>query len=93
MLSFLYTDLVDLFRLVLKLIIKDEVVENRRSGNQLTKIDFESGNVFKKNRDVTIRFSTESDLSNLKKKDQMKDRNMQNIYDNVRNLLLVLLKR
>ena len=52
MLSYLYTDLVDLFRLVLKLIIKDEVVENCRSGNQLTKIDFESGNVFKKNREL-----------------------------------------
>ena len=93
MLSFLYTDLVDLFRLVLKLIIKDEVVENRRSGNQLTKIDFESGNVFKKNRDVTIRFSTESDLSNLKKKDQMKDRNMQNIYDNVRKFVVSTIKK
>ena len=93
MLSFLYTDLVDLFRLVLKLIIKDEVVENRRSGNQLTKIDFESGNVFKKNRDVTITFSTESNLSNLKKKDQMKDSNMQNIYDNVRKFVVSTIKK
>ena len=30
MLPYLYTDLVDLFRSVLKLIIKDEVLENRR---------------------------------------------------------------
>ena len=93
MLSYLYTDLVDLFRLVLKLIIKDEVVENCRSGNQLTKIDFESGNVFKKNRDVTITFSTESNLSNLKKKDQMKDSNMQNIYDNVRKFVVSTIKK
>ena len=52
MLPYLYTDLADLFRLVLKLIIKDEVLENCQSGNQLTKIDFESGNVFKKNREL-----------------------------------------
>ena len=52
MLPHLYTDLADLFRLVLKLIIKDEVLENCQSGNQLTKIDFESGNVFKKNREL-----------------------------------------
>ena len=67
MLPYLYTNLVDLFRSVLKLITKDEVVENCQSGNQLTKIDFESGNVLKKNRDVTIGFSTESVLSDLKK--------------------------
>ena len=67
MLPYLYTNLVDLFRSVLKLITKDELVENCQSGNQLTKIDFESGNVLKKNRDVTIGFSTESVLSDLKK--------------------------
>ena len=67
MLPYLYTDLVDLFRSVLKLITKDEAVENCQSGNQLTKIDFESGNVLKKNRDVTVGFSTESVLSDLKK--------------------------
>ena len=76
MLPYLYTDLVDLFRSVLKLIIKDEVVENFWSDNQLTKIDFQSGNVFKKNRDVTISFSTESVLSDLKKKDLVKDSNI-----------------
>ena len=76
MLPYLYTDLLEL-RSVLKLIIKDEVVENCWSGNQLTKTDFESGNVFKKNRDVTIGFSTESVLSDLKKKDLVKDSNTQ----------------
>ena len=74
---YFYTDFVYLFRSVLKLIIKDEVVENCRSGNQLTKIEFERGNVFKKNRDVTIGFSTESVLSDLKKKDLVKDSNIQ----------------
>ena len=75
MLSYLYTDLVELFKSMLKLIIKDEVAENCRSGNQLTKIDFESGNVLKKNRDIA--FSTESVLSDLKKKDLVKDSNIQ----------------
>ena len=76
MLPYLYTDLVDLFRSVLKRIIKDEVVENFWSDNQLTKIDFQSGIVFKKNSDVTIGFSTESVLSDLKKKDLVKDSNI-----------------
>ena len=79
MLPYLYTDLVDLFRSVLKLMIKDEVVENFWSDNQLTKIDFQSGNVFKKDRDVTIEFSTESVLSDLKKKELVKDSNIQNL--------------
>ena len=78
MLPYLYTDLVDLFRSVLKLIIKDEAVENFWSDNQLTKIDFQSGNVFMKNRDVTTEFSTESVLSDLKEKDLVKDSNIQN---------------
>ena len=78
MLPYLYTDLVDLFRSVLKLIIKDEVVENFWSDNQLTKIDFQSGNVFTKNRDVITWFSTESVLSDLKEKDLVKDSNIQN---------------
>ena len=62
-------------------------MENCRSGNQLTKIDFASGNVFKKNRDVAIGFSTESVLSNLKKKDLVKDSNIQNFY-NVRKCVV-----
>ena len=78
MLPYLYTDLVDLFRSVLKLITKDVVVENFWSDNQLTKIDFQSGNVFKKNRDVATGFSTESVFSDLKKKDLVKDSNIQN---------------
>ena len=93
MLPYLYTGLVDLFRSELKLIIKDKVVENCRSGNQLTKIDFERGNVFKKNRDVTIGFSTESVLSDLKKKDLVKDSNIQNFYDNVRKCVVSTIKR
>ena len=78
MLPYLYTDLVDLFRSVLKLITKDVVVENFWSDNQLTKIDFQSGNVFTKNRDVTTGFSIESVLSDLKEKDLVKDSNIQN---------------
>ena len=78
MLPYLYTDLVGLFRSVLKPIIKDEVVENFWSDNRLAKIDFQNGNVFKKNRDVTIGFSTESVLSDLKKTDLVKDSNIQN---------------
>ena len=92
MLPYLYTGLVDLFRSELKLIIKDKVVENCRSGNQLTKIDFESGNVFKKNRDITIEFSTEFILSNQKKKDPVKD-NIQNFYDNLRKCVVSTIKK
>ena len=90
---YFYTDFVDLFRSVLKLIIKDEVVENCRSGNQLTKIDFGRGNVFKKNRDVTIGFSTESVLSDLKKKDLVKDSNIQDFYDNARKCVVGTIKK
>ena len=93
MVPYLHTDLVDLFRSVLKLIIKDEVVKYCRSGNQLTKIDFESGNIFKKNKDVTIGFSTESFLSELKRKDLVEDSNIQNFYDNVRKCVVSTIKK
>ena len=92
-LPYLYTDLVDLFRSMLKLIIKDKVVENCRSGNGLTKMDFESGSVFKRNRDVTIGFSTESFLSHLKKNDLVKDSNTQYFYNNVRKRVVSTIKR
>ena len=69
MLPYLSENLVNLFRSVLKLIIKDEVLKNCRSSSQLTKVDFEIANIIKKNRDITIGFSTESVLSNLEKKD------------------------
>ena len=92
MLPYLYTDIVELFRLVLKLIIKDEVVENCCSGNQLTKIDFESANIFKKSKDVTIGFSTEYVLSDLKKKDLVKHSDIQNFYDNVRKCVVSTIK-
>ena len=93
MLPYLYTDLVDLFKSVLKLIIKDQLVENCWSGNQLTKIDFERGNIFKKNRDAIIGFSTESVLSDLKKKVLVKDSNIQNFYDNVRKRVVITIKK
>ena len=92
MLPYLYTDIVELFRSVLKLIIKDEVVENCCSGNQLTKIDFESANIFKKSKDVTIGFSTEYVLSDLKKKDLVKHSDIQNFYDNVRKCVVSTIK-
>ena len=68
-------------------------MENCRSGSQLTKIGFQSGNVFKKNRDVTIGFSTESVLSDLKKKDLVKDSNIQDFYDNVRKCVVTTIKK
>ena len=77
---------------MLKLIINDEVVENCQSGSQLMKIDFESGYVFQKSRDVTKGFSTESVLSHLKKKDLVKDSNMQNLYDHVRKCVVSIIK-
>ena len=58
-----------------------------------TKINFERGNVFKKNRDVTIGFSTESVLSDLKKKDLVKDSNIQNFYDNARKCVVGTIKK
>ena len=93
MLPYLYTNLVDLFKSVLKLIIKDEVVENCWSDNQLTNIDFERGNIFKKNRDVTIGFSTKSVFSDLKKKAIVNDSNIQNFYDNVRKCVVITIKK
>ena len=93
MLPYLYKDIVELFRSVLKLIIKDEVAENCRSGNQLTKIDFESANIFKKSKDVTIGFSTEYVLSDLKKKDLVKHSDIQNFYDNVRKCVVSTIKK
>ena len=69
MLPYLSTNPVNLFRSVLKLIIKDEFLKNCRSSSQLTKVDFEIANIIKKNRDIAIGFSTESVLSNMEKKD------------------------
>ena len=93
MLPYLYTDIVELFRSVLKLIIKDEVVENCRSGNQLTKIDFESANMFKESKGVTIGFSTEYVLSDLKKTDQVKHSDIKNFYDNMRKCVVSTIKK
>ena len=68
-------------------------MENCRSGSQLTKIGFQSGNVFKKNRDVTIGFSTESVLSDLKKKNLVKYSNIQKFYDIVRKYVVSTIKK
>ena len=63
------------------------------SGNQLTKIDFESANIFKKSKDVTIGFSTEYVLSDLKKEDLVKHSDIQNFYNNVRKCVVSAIKK
>ena len=73
MLPYLYTGIVNLFRYVLKLISKDEVSEKCLSDNQFSKRGFKSGNICKKNRYVTLRFSIEHVLFYLKRKYLVKD--------------------
>ena len=48
---------------------------------------------FSRKIDVTIGFSAESVLSNLKKKDLVKDSNIQNFYDNVRKFVVNTIKK
>ena len=69
MLPFLYTDLSQLLRSVLTLVVKEDVLQACSSGLQLSKSDLDKQIMFKKKRCFHLGFATESNLAELRKKD------------------------
>ena len=90
---YLHGDLVNLYKGVLKLVIKDEVIDKCTSSHMLTKIDFSKDANFKANQDCHLGISTVSILSGLKRKDAVKAGAIKEFYVAVRNCIVVCMKK
>ena len=88
MLPYLHTDLVNMFKSVLKLVIKGEFIDGCTSSSMLTKIDFEKDANFKRNKDCYLGFSTQLILSDLKKRDMVNGKSIRNFYEGVRKCVV-----
>ena len=93
MVPYMHGDLVNLFKSVLKVVIKEETINGCKSSNMLTKIDFEKDTNFKKNKDYNIGFATEQILNELKKKDLVKNADLKEFYCDVRKCVIAAMKK
>ena len=84
MVPYMHGDLVRLFKSVLKVIIKDDVITACKSSSMLLKVDMEKKANLKSNKECTIGFTTEGLLSDLVKKDLIDNSTVQEFYDCVR---------
>ena len=72
MVLFMYADLMELVKHLLKLFIKSSVIGNCKSGADIKKIDGNKINNYKK--DICVGFSAENRLFELKRKDKVNDK-------------------
>ena len=66
MIPYMYQDLVQLLHNVLQIVVKQEIIDKCTSGQSLSKIDLDSGEVFK--NVFYLGFAAESEIKDLKKK-------------------------
>ena len=71
--------------------VKQEIIDKCTSGQSLSKIDLDSDEVFKK--DFYLGFAAESEIKDLKKKDSVKNTEIQNIQKNVCLCVVSTLKK
>ena len=87
----MYQDPVQLPHNVLQIMVKQEIIDKCTSGQSLSKIDLDSDEVFKK--DFYLGFAAESEIKDLKKKDSVKNTEIQNIQKNVCSCVVSTLKK
>ena len=90
---YLHGDLVKLFKSVLKLVIKDDVIDKCATSCMLTKIDFKKKANFKDNQESHLGFATESILSELMRKDVLKADDIKKFYDEVRKWVVLTMTK
>ena len=78
MLPYLYLHLVALLKSALQLVVKDDVLEKCSSGVDLLKIDLDSKDILKKREEFHLGFAAESSLRELRKKDSVKKKDLDN---------------
>ena len=82
MVPYLYTDLTALFRSLMKVIVRDAVLEQCSSGYKLLQINICESNL-KSSKDFSIGFVAEGALRNLTKKDLLPKKAKDEFYESV----------
>ena len=92
MIPCLYGDLTKIYKSLLKVIVKDDVVDEC-TGYQLPKIDMEKPENVKKEKNFNIGFVTEGIINKLKKKDMVTKKQINDFYANVKTCIKALINK
>jgi hypothetical protein len=90
MIPYLYADLSKVYKSLLDVIVKEDVLEDC-NGCQLPKVDIDKN--VKKEKDFTIGFVTQAIIKELKKKDDVKNQQLKDFYDNIQVCIKALIAK
>ena len=71
MIPFMYEDLKDLVSRLLELFVKPAILENNETGKKMMKLDLFDKEIILSAEKMNVRFAVESELNDLKKKDNV----------------------
>ena len=92
MIPYLYIDLAKIYRSILGVIIKDDVLE-KYLGFKLPEIDMDDEKNLKKEKDFTLGFVTEKMIKELRLKDAVTREQMDDFYENVKICIKTLIEK
>ena len=92
MIPYMHTDLTKMYKAVMKIIIKDDIVD-ACSSSELPKLDMEKSGNLKKPSNFTVGFITSRMIKDLIKKDAIQDTNIGNFYSNIKVCVTALIKK
>ena len=88
----MHTDLTKMYKAVMKIIIKDDIVD-ACSSSELPKLDMEKSGNLKKPRNFAVGFITSRMIQDLIKKDAIQDTDIGNFYSNIKVCVTALIKK
>ena len=92
MIPYLYTDLAEIYRSLMGIIIKDEVLE-KCVGYKLSKINMDDKKNLKKEEEFTLGFVTKKIIKELRRKDIVTAEQMDDFFENVKICIKALIQK
>ena len=81
MIPYMYSDVVNLIRSLMQIVVKHHIIDGCMSGQNLWKINLEKENVYKKKKEFNLGFAAENKLQALQRKDLVKKEAVTNFLD------------
>ena len=93
MVPYMYQDLLKLFRKLMQLIVKPDIVAHFSSAIDLKCIDFGDKNVIMKPKDMNIGFGTRNIITELRRKDVITNTQTANFFTDVTKFIISVVKK
>ena len=89
----MYSDIVELIRTLMQIVVKHDIIDGSISGQDLQKIDLDEENICKKKKEFNLGFATENKVKALQRRDLVKKEAVTNFLDNVHSCVIAILKK